>query len=486
MRRVLFGLMLVLILGVVMMLALSNGASAGSPDECPPSSVTAKKTVPSCDCPQTASQIAKRGDMCPGEPADSDGDGVPDFLDICEGGDDNVDTDSDGTPDFCDECPDDSDNDADGDGVCGDVDICPGGDDNVDTDNDGTPDFCDDCPNDPDNDADGDGVCGNEDICPGGDDNADADGDGIPDECDLDPVGGLLDHFKCYKATGEGFEPFQVVLADQFDPEGRLERVLTPMSVCNPVAKIPLEVNATNGAFNEIGEPSEVRWDFAHLTCYQIRDERFEMQMLDNRTDLESNTIDRRPLFDVQVIRPFQARHVLVNNQFGEQELTPRRAKSLCVPSVKFEGADPPQVPDPETVLDHFKCYDLKPEESKSLVVNLADQFHEGGQVAAVLKPVSICNPALKSFPGEGSGSFPEDLVHEIAHLTCYEIRDLRRVPDANGRKVKQPRFTPRVVNILNQFALAPEQLQVKRPETICLPSAKEELRNGMTQIDPP
>ena len=39
---------------------------------------------------------------------DSDGDGVPDNVDICPGGDDNADNDSDGVPDFCDQ---DNDND---------------------------------------------------------------------------------------------------------------------------------------------------------------------------------------------------------------------------------------------------------------------------------------------------------------------------------------------------------------------------------------
>ncbi len=70
---------------------------------------------------------------------DSDGDGVCDALDQCEGGDDTVDMDGDGTPDFCDSCVDN-----DGDGVCNADDICEGGDDNVDSDGDGTPDFCDD------------------------------------------------------------------------------------------------------------------------------------------------------------------------------------------------------------------------------------------------------------------------------------------------------------------------------------------------------
>ena len=38
---------------------------------------------------------------------DTDGDGIPDFMDACPGEDDTVDSDADGTPDGCDGCPDD-------------------------------------------------------------------------------------------------------------------------------------------------------------------------------------------------------------------------------------------------------------------------------------------------------------------------------------------------------------------------------------------
>ncbi len=76
---------------------------------------------------------------------DTDGDGVGDDCDNCEGYDDNIDTDQDNIPDGCDECPNDADNDLDGDQICGDV---------------------DECPNDPDNDLDNDGICGDSDLFP--------------------------------------------------------------------------------------------------------------------------------------------------------------------------------------------------------------------------------------------------------------------------------------------------------------------------------
>jgi hypothetical protein len=82
---------------------------------------------------------------------DSDGDGVPDPLDICPGGDDALDADGDGVPDFCD--------------------ICPGFDDAVDADGDGVPDGCDNCPADPnpgqeDSDSNGIGDVCDEPACP--------------------------------------------------------------------------------------------------------------------------------------------------------------------------------------------------------------------------------------------------------------------------------------------------------------------------------
>jgi len=97
---------------------------------------------------------------------DTDGDGIGDACDLCEGFDDNADADSDGVPDGCDICEGFDDNaDADSDGVPDGCDICEGFDDNVDADSDGVPDGCD--------------------ICEGFDDNVDADSDGVPDGCDI-------------------------------------------------------------------------------------------------------------------------------------------------------------------------------------------------------------------------------------------------------------------------------------------------------------
>ena len=108
---------------------------------------------------------------CLGTIEDTDGDGVCDADDQCEGSDDTMDIDSDGIPDDCDDCDndivgtacDDNDpctvddlfdmdcncvgtfSDTDGDGVCDADDQCAGSDDNIDDDNNGIPDGCEDC-----------------------------------------------------------------------------------------------------------------------------------------------------------------------------------------------------------------------------------------------------------------------------------------------------------------------------------------------------
>ena len=96
-----------------------------------------------------AQLIEECGSLCEpcnhDDPNDTDGDGVGDDCDICEGYDDNIDADQDGLPDGCDACPNDPDNDIDNDGICGDV---------------------DECPNDPDNDIDNDDICGDMDPYP--------------------------------------------------------------------------------------------------------------------------------------------------------------------------------------------------------------------------------------------------------------------------------------------------------------------------------
>jgi alpha-tubulin suppressor-like RCC1 family protein len=103
---------------------------------------------------------------------DTDGDGTGDNSDLCQGYDDAVDVDIDGIPDGCDSLID-----SDNDGISDAEDQCPGYDDNDDTDGDGLANACD-------FDDDGDGVSDSYDLCPGSDDEVDEDSDGTPDDCD--------------------------------------------------------------------------------------------------------------------------------------------------------------------------------------------------------------------------------------------------------------------------------------------------------------
>jgi len=122
--------------------------------------------------------------------ADSDGDGVSEDCDLCDGDDATGDRDDDG---MCDDLDDDDDGDGcldtddaqplvatadgDGDGVSEDCDLCDGDDATADTDGNGT------C-NDLDDDDDGDGCLDSDDTAPL-DASGDTDGDLVPDDCDL-------------------------------------------------------------------------------------------------------------------------------------------------------------------------------------------------------------------------------------------------------------------------------------------------------------
>jgi outer membrane protein OmpA-like peptidoglycan-associated protein len=163
---------------------------------------------------------------------DSDGDGVPDYMDKCPGTPKGVkvdmmgcplDTDGDGVPDYLDKCPDTPK------GVAVDASGCP-----LDADGDGVPDYLDKCPNTPAGvkvdaqgcplDSDGDGVPDYLDKCPDTpkgvavDNNGcpvDSDGDGVPDyldKCPNTPKGTQVDangcpvmkeEFKHFKLSGD-------------------------------------------------------------------------------------------------------------------------------------------------------------------------------------------------------------------------------------------------------------------------------------------
>jgi hypothetical protein len=205
-----------------------------------------------------------------------------------------------------------------------------------------------------------------------------------------------LDHFTCYPATFGSFNARKVRLADQF---GKSVAVVSqPLRLCSPASK--------NG--QALVNPR------AHLVCYPIK---------------------RTP--------QFQARKVLVKNQFGSQTMTVVRPETLCVPSSKATTGTPGPIP---TRLDHYTCYTVDPGGTfKQRVVKLADQF--GTSRDTVVTPVSLCAPTRK----RGSA-----LVQPRLHLTCYRIKSATKA---------------RRVVTRNQFGLLKALPTIR--QLLCVPSTK-------------
>jgi hypothetical protein len=110
------------------------------------------------------------------------------------------------------------------------------------------------------------------------------------------------------------------------------------------------------------------------------------------------------------------------------------------------------QQPDPEDVLDHFRCYSPEAVGDPIGPVVLRDQF--GSETFPTGFPQDLCNPAQKSVLG---GPPAPGLVNPDAHLVCYS-------GDFSP-------FEPRVVVVSNQFGT--DALQVLAPSRLCLPSSK-------------
>jgi hypothetical protein len=161
----------------------------------------------------------------------------------------------------------------------------------------------------------------------------------------------------------------------------------------------------------------------AHLNCYKIREPRFQ------------------PI------------NVVVENQFGQQNLKVVKADTLCVPAEKD------LVPS-DLNINHFKCYKVRKTRGTPAFtprdVNVVDQFEQ--KMVSAFKPALLCNPVNKN--GEGM-PFAEN------HLTCFKIKDLPG----------QATFEPQPIEVTDQFVT--EDLNVSRRadcskiRVLCVPSSK-------------
>ena len=83
------------------------------------------------------------------------------------------------------------------------------------------------------------------------------------------PEPSMLDHFRCYSASGPSINK-RVMLNDQFftgTPEDA--EVLTPRLFCNPVAKTVLSPTCPTGQFCPV-QTTPISHPASHMVCYQI------------------------------------------------------------------------------------------------------------------------------------------------------------------------------------------------------------------------
>jgi hypothetical protein len=213
------------------------------------------------------------------------------------------------------------------------------------------------------------------------------------------------DHYKCYSTLRSSFDRRDVSLEDQFMTT--TASVLRPSRFCNPA-------NKNNEG---ISDPT------AHLNCYKISEPRFQ-------------PID-----------------VVVENQFGQQNLTVTKADTLCVPAEKD------MVPS-DLNINHFKCYKVRATRGTpaftSRDVSVMDQFED--KMTTVIRPALLCNPVDKN--GEGM-PFPEN------HLTCFKIKDV------SG----QPAFQAQPIEVSDQFVTEDlnltQRADCSRVRMLCVPSSK-------------
>ena len=121
--------------------------------------------------------------------------------------------------------------------------------------------------------------------------------------------------------------------------------------------------------------------------------------------------------------------------------------------------------------LDHFKCYDVRPEESFiPFRVTLVDQFER--EPILVLRPVTLCNPVTKCVDDDHNSATPPDCTQVLNpddHMVCYETRD-----DSGN-----PTFDRREVIVSNQFGGEQRLTVLRRTNLMCVPSLKSHVRRS-------
>jgi hypothetical protein len=205
-----------------------------------------------------------------------------------------------------------------------------------------------------------------------------------------------LDYFNIYDVVDYRVE-YQVILKGQFDEEPKEAWLLCLSHFANPVSKNNEPIHNPN----------------AHLTWYSLC----------------------QPILE-------PARMVVVENQFGQQEIPIGKPHALLAPAKKEREES--EFPDD---LDHFKLYGVLEGEPVHQVVALQDQFgiEEAGETK-VSFPLAFGVPVEKEYKGDVS-----PIRNHEAHLMIYRVtpRSLEQ-----GRGVRD-QFDGRDLTFLQSVLLA-------------------------------
>ncbi len=209
-----------------------------------------------------------------------------------------------------------------------------------------------------------------------------------------------LDYFQIYDITNQRVR-YSVTLRGQFDKEPKKSELVILDWFANTTSKN--------------GEPIFDR--NAHLTCYYLY----------------------QPI-------PEPTRVVVLENQFGTQEIRIGHIRSLLTPAEKIEkGSEFPEK------LDHYKVYRVLEGKSVERGVKLRDQF--GTSEAEVTYPYAFAVPVKKEHAGKVFS-----IHNEKAHLAIYKI---------------SPREITRKSMVSDQFSRRYRYVEVVRSILLAVPSIK-------------